>query len=251
MKKILNLANTAFILLILLSTTSCKKEEQNIINNKCRIIKFVRSSNGVPHSTYNITYNESSMPSGITVSGGYGFYKKQITYEPNTITSLDTDLSGFFLKKDIVSLDNGIIKNIRELKNQDGSQWFNIQIIYGTNGIPVKEIHTASDWQTANEWVYTISNGDIISLYSNGYITSYSFYNDKEDQQGSPFWFISMLAYGIEGYHKNAHLLKSVSVGSAPQLYTYEMNNQGLISKMTEQTNNSYPEITEYIYKCN
>lgn len=248
MKIILRHLNLGLFLIVILA--SCKKE--NTINSKCRIIKIVRSSNGVPLSTHNITYNESGMPSSITCSQGYGFYNKKITYGPNTIISLDTDLSEIFLKKDIVTLDNGMVKNIRELRNQDGSQWFNIAIIYGTNGIPVKEIHAASNWQTANEWVYTINNGDIISLNSNGYITSYSFYNDKEDQQGTISWFVSMLAYGVEGYHKNAHLLKSVSGGSVPQLYTYEMNNQGLISRMTQQANmNDNPEITEYTYKCN
>lgn len=246
MKELFSKRQVMLASFIILFAASCKKE--NINNQQCRIVTAVYTD-GSTSEIYNITYNSSKKPSMITASSGSNSSIRTITYSGNTITSTNPDGSST-----LVTLNsNNTIDNIQEFTNASSTDWYNTKIVYDLNGTPLKELFSYARGSSIQTTIYTVSNGDIVSTYDGIETDTYEFYSDKPYQQGDFFgFFLSFLQYGVEGYRKSTHLSKSLlSAGnSTPAEITYEMNDKGMISKVSI-LNITNPFTITYQYECN
>ena len=233
--------------LSVLIITSCKKPGTD--KQQCRIINMVITQNSTS-TIYDISYNNDGKPSKITAPSA----TKTITYGANSIATLTTDGSGAFLGKVLVTMNNNNnIANIKENYNSSGTNWDNIQIIYDGNGIPVKEFKTTSGSNAVTTINYTVTNGDIVKTSDGVNIDNYGFYADIPYQQGDFLYINSLLSYGVEGYMKNTHLVKSLSSSgaSANINMTYDMDEKGKIVKLSLTNGLSAPLLITYQYECN
>lgn len=239
-----------FVCLIILLIPSCKKDNSNL-QKQCHIVKLTYTNGSGSHIT-NIKYDESGRPSLITSDADAS--SKTITYSSNTVISINRNSSGTITGGSTVILDgNNKITNIRQNNNASGSDWDNYELIYDTEGNLTMEIYTYSGSTSGDTTFYTVKNGDIISLTDGtSYTETFGYYADMPYQHGDIFGIASLLQYGVEGYLKNAHLLKysSDNAGSPRAQVSYEMNEKGFISKVS-LSNTPYPSSYSYEYECN
>lgn len=244
MKKNRLLQQLIFAAFIIILTSSCKKENATV---QCHIITAVYTNSSTT-TTWNISY-QNGKPSMISNPAGESVL---ITYDNNTVTSIAGDSYGAFVRKVVATLnsDNKIV-NARTFYDVNGTDWDNVEIVYDSNGNLLKETYTASSGSPSIT-TYTVSNGDIVTATTDGTDTTvFEFYDDKEYQEGDLLGISSLINYGVEGYLKNAHLVKSIfsGGGSTPTQINYEMNDKGFVSKVST-SNTPYPFSYSYEYDC-
>lgn len=251
MKKILTNLKGILILAIAFAFFSCKKGNTSD-TKQCRITKAIFTS-GNSSVIYNMSYNSNGTVSVIIASVGTDSNIKTFSYEANKIIVISKTYPGNDESKQEVTLnnDNKFI-NIRSWYNASGTQWANTQIVYDNNGNLLKEIFTSSSNNSSATKNYTVSNGDIIKESYQNSTTAYDFYLDKPYQKGDYFGFQSLIRYGMEGYRKNAHLVKSAlaSGNTIPTQINYEFNSEGMISRILFSSPGNTDNIS-YSYECN
>lgn len=231
-----------FIVSILLIGIGCKKESDK--NANCQIVAIVSSAG---NSNYTITYNEEGKVATIDAPGPSPSHK-DFAYDGNTIYIVSLDKDGHFQQKDSITIDSkGKPLNIRTMYTTDGSKWQNNSFEY--NGEDFKSsAQTTNSNPTPVTTTATYSNGNPLSLVTNGNSSVLDFYTDKKVQKGDYLEVASLLQYGISIYpHKN--LVKMIASGGGATNFAYEFNADGLITKVTA-TSGTQVSILLYTYEC-
>lgn len=224
---------------------SCKKDNDK--KASCRIVTIIeQSSNGT--LIQNITYNNDGRILTQSTSGTNGS-NRVFTYLGNTVIAHSTRTDGSFNRRDSITLDtNRKPLNIRQFFNEAGTNWANYSFEY--NGNDLQKIHQTNENSDPPETsVATYANGNMISLQAPSGTSVVEYFTDKKVQQGDYLEIASFIQYGLSVYpHKN--LVKSISSGATILNFNYEMNSDGLISKVTATSGANVSSLT-YQYQCN
>lgn len=224
---------------------SCKKDSDT--KPTCRIITMTETTSS-GSTIYNITYNNDGKISTLNRSGS-SVTNKVFNYSGNTIIITSTDGSGTFSGRDSITIDGrGKPLNIRQFSDQAGTSWSNFSFEY--NGDDLLKFHqTSNSSSTPITNVATYSNGNMTSLQSTSSVATLEYFTDKNVQPGDYLEISSLVQYGVTIYpHKK--LLKTISSGSSITNFNYEMNPDGMISKVTATSASSVSTLT-YQYQCN
>lgn len=229
---------------ICISLTFCKKSSGK--NNNCRIITITEVASGNTN-IYNITYNDDGKIASLVTSGSQPF-TRSFTYSGNTIL-VDVTYAGAFFYRDSVTLnDRGHMTNLRRYFNTASTNWINRALEY--NGDVLLKHHlTSSAMPNPITYIITTTNGNTTKELGPTDTITYDYWTGKKIQ-GDYLEFFAVLEYGVNFYpHKN--LFKSKDYGGGDLYnYSYEFDQDGLISTITSTHGSDTSTIT-YQYACN
>jgi hypothetical protein len=249
----MKISKTIFAYFLLLTgaahLSSCLKENESGKKPDCRIGTITAvGSNGKTVTL--ITYNGNGKISTVDVlDPNGGTVNKVITYIGNTINidSRRTSGSNTTTTRDSITLDDrGRAVNIRTF-NLNGTPWTNNRIVYNGDELVRTEFTTETS-PTPQVSTHTYVDGNLISSTTPWGNTSAEYYTDKELQQGDYNEILYQTTYGISiGPNKN--LVKSMTLPGNNLNFNYEMDSQGLISKLTI-INGGLASTVTYHYIC-
>ncbi|HMG69242.1 MAG TPA: hypothetical protein VK588_16205 [Chitinophagaceae bacterium] len=223
---------------------SCKKNDVVKKKSTCRIVTLT-DLNGSTSTIYNISYNNdgkiSTLNSGVSSS--------VFTYSGNTVLINKTN-SGSFSERDSITVNsNGKPLNLRQYYDQAGTNWSNIVFEYDGSGVMLKSEETNNSSSTLQTTLYSFTSGNLVGIQSTSDNLTLEYFSDKTAQQGDYLGIVSLINYGVNLY-PHTNLVKSLNSGSNLTNFDYEMNTDGLISKLTATSGSTVETIT-YQYNCN
>jgi hypothetical protein len=248
MKKIQTTIACLIVLAVVTPFGSCLKENDKKADCRIATVTVTQITGGNASIVHNISYNNDGKISTV-VSTGSLTMNKVFIYSGNTIMVNTTDGSGSLSSRDSITIDSqGRPLNMRRYYANPGT-WTNTSYEYSGEDL-VRTQQTDQSSATPTIGSGTTSNGNLISFASPAGNSTFEYYTDLPVQQGDWLSLTTQLEYGVNVYpHKN--LIKTLnSEGLFIFNFSYEMNDDGLISKLTTTYGNSVTTIT-YQYDCN
>lgn len=232
-------AALAFVITI----NSCSKSTDDK-NASCRIVTVIEV-NGSSTSTHNLSYDNDGRLSTLSSTGGIN---KVFTYSGTTIIINSTNGGAFYSRDSITLNDKGRPTNIRQYTNVAGTNWRNYALEYNGDQL-LKYQETTQAGGAPTTATFTTTNGNVTKAVTTSITVDFEYFTDKAVQRGDYLELSSLLQYGVNIYpHKN--LIKSLNQGASITNFNYEMNDDGLIEKVTTTSGSSTGSIT-YQYTCN
>jgi len=240
---------------LLLLAVSCKKKDNDAPS--CRIISATEvSENGLGMSStsnYQFTYDSKKrLISSVRQINGGATYYISLAYGANTIIATYSSSAAGGTVRDSVSLNNkGQITNICFYYGVTNDDWINMRYEYEyAGGKLLRTINSSStpgsSPVTSN---VTVQNGDVVTIDDGMDPESYEYFTDKAFRLGDPLHFASFISYGQE-ITPNAHLLKR-DLSSADTIdYSYDIDTDERIVKVTATSTASGITTTSYQYQC-
>jgi len=227
---------------LVLVIASCKKNADK--KPDCKIVTLTDVYNTTT-TIYNVSYNNDGKISTLTTGSSLSVF----TYAGNTIIINKTN-GGSFSERDSVTVDNnGKALNIRQYYDQAATNWDNTIYDYDGNGDLLKSEETSSSSSTPQTTLFTVTNGNLVSIQTPTYTTTLEYFTDKQAQAGDYLGVVGLVNYGVDLYpHRN--MGKSVTSGTTVTNLNYDVNTDGLVSKLTA-TSGSTIESIAYQYQCN
>jgi hypothetical protein len=225
---------------------SCEKEGDQTAD--CRISSITETT-GSTVRTYTLTYNNDGRLSTLN-AGGSNPTSKTFIYTGNTLLITTTTITGSSTttNRDSLTLDDRQRPiNIRQYFN-DGAIWFNMILEY--NGDNLVRSHRTTNTNAVPETTHLTydNNGNVVRFESPSGIETMEYYTHEKVQPGDWLEALSLMVYGISVYpHKN--LVKSYNNGTAIGNFSYEKNDDGLITKCTTTGGPAVSTMT-YEYEC-
>lgn len=230
--------------LICIGFAFCKKSTDG--KPKCRIIKATEEYNGGSLIT-NIKYYLDGKISEVSNNAAPGIHKK-FTYSGNNIRII-TSTGGAFLLRDSITLNsNGNISNMRRFDTETGDHWANYSMEY-SGDLLVKYSITYNFSPSTYTFIITQTAGNVTKVVAPAGPVNYEYYTDKDVQPGDYLRFQYETSYGVNFFpQKN---LVSVTDFGGPDIYyyTYEFNENGLISTILYEYGIYDGKVT-YEYEC-
>jgi hypothetical protein len=225
---------------------SCEKEGDKIANCK---ISSITETFGSTVRTYTLTYNNDGRLSTLN-TGGSNPTSKVLIYSGNTllITTTVVTGSGTSTNRDSVTFDDRRRPvHIRQYFN-DGALWFNM--IYEYNGENLARVHRTTNTSAVPETTILTydSDGNAVRFESPSGIETMEYYTQEKVQPGDWLEVLSFITYGISVFPHN-NLVKSYNNGTAIGNFSYEKNDDGLITKCTTTGGPAVSTMT-YTYEC-
>jgi hypothetical protein len=225
---------------------SCEKEGDKIAN--CRISSITETA-GSTVRTYTLTYNNDGRISTLNSTGSIQSSKVFI-YSGNTliITTTTVSGSGTSTTRDSITFDDRKRPvNIRQYF-PNSPQWINITLEY--NGENLTRAHRITNASAVPETTIVTydNNGNAVRFESPSGIETMEYYTHEKVQPGDWLEVLTLMAYGVTVYpHQN--LVKSYNNGTVTGNFSYEKNDDGLITKLTVTGGPAVTTMT-YAYEC-
>lgn len=248
-----------FLILVLavltINFSSCKKSESAVAlsPNQLPLITtrtFSRSGSIVELRTQ--TYDGQGRLTSVNATGNYGGFSFQDIYTPSSIT--ETYPNG---GKTVYNLNaQGYIGTWIE---NDAPDYINHTLTYNSDGYLVKDVAVHSAYTSTTNGIYTWSNGNLVSLVENNFITTYTytnFTNNLDEVEVQPLNF----TVGNSSFHgkQSKNLISTETTGPVGSIgttctYTYEFDSQNRVSKKTMTVNSGgtyqmYSGVYTYTY---
>lgn len=220
---------------ILAGFSSCKKDKNIALTEKCKISTISMGTQSV-----HISYNSDGRISKIDLGGDE---IRSYEYSGNMLT-INGTYSGAFSYKQIVTMNSdGFATNSRTENNEEGTSWYNTAYEY--NGKELKKATTTSSYSSTPEvTTYTWSGGNLVSGDGVGVA---EYYLDKAYQAGDYLNILQIFAG--ETIIKNKNLIKSSIDGADTTNISYNFDAEGKIISATETTGST--TVTDnYQYLC-
>lgn len=250
MKTVKTISTCLIVLTFVVPFGACEKEKEGDKKPDCRIGTITEVNQRGKIVTL-LAYNSNGKIATIDIlEGNNESTSKVFTYTGNTITVNVTRTSGgsITITRDSITVDDkGRPLNIRFFIRSNGTRWTNNRIVYNGDELARTEITTESS-STPQVSTPTYVNGNLVSSTAPWGNSTLEYYTDKELQQGDYLEMTNLLTYGISiGPSKN--LVKNLTIGSTNADFNYDMNSQGLISKVTVISGGRATTLT-YHYIC-
>lgn len=230
---------------IVIFINACSKNTDDK-NASCRIVTATEV-NGSSTNTINVTYDNDGRISTLNSSGS-GAINKVFTYSGNTIIINVTQGGAFYGRDSITLNDKGRPTNIRQYSNVALTNYTNYALEYNGDQL-LKYLQSTQAGGIPTTVTVTTTNGNVTKVVTPSATVDLEYFTDKNVQRGDYLEFSSLLQYGVNIYpHKN--LIKSLNQGTSITNFNYEMNDEGLVEKITTTSGSSSGSLT-YQYQCN
>ena len=213
------------VILLLITTISCKKEKDN--QNNCRINRIINGT-----GTYEFNYgNDGKLSTMVLLPDNE---KSTYEYDGKTTTITVTKNGNFRRRWIITNNNNGFASNILLHENESGSDWYNQAITYeGKRMVRNKVTDSGGDSATG---YYIWEGGNPVVFINQGDMIHYDYYEEKKWQIGD--WRnIQQLITGYKTYEYE-NLFKSSEINGNWTYYTYLYDEAGRVIEATGMSKN-------------
>jgi YD repeat-containing protein len=238
-----------FLSTLVLSFTSCKKDETTTNNNNnnntgtptCRV-KTELTDDGTLSTYY---YDAQGRVTKYTENDGTDSTETIYTYTGNVVSMNDGSGSVQMAYLNAAGLADSMVYKMPPLVEVTN------RVKYNSAGLPVEYVASGTVFGTEIQQVITMEyvNGNISKMTANDgtneTITNYTYFLDKANKLQS-FTKASQFMYD------NTHMVKSmISDDNTSFNYTYEFDTDGKVTKTTETDEKAATTVTIYSWLCN
>lgn len=230
-----------FISLIILFA-ACKKDNTTApMAPSYKIATVTRTGKSISIN-YTLTYDGNGRIYQI-VSDEPGGFKRTFSYKEDTIYM--NVPNGPHASSATITLNSFKLMSTRKLIFQQSE--YNATYNYDGSG-QILSLNAREGSYTYPAITYTITNGDITNITSQGVTDTTTYFSDKASVIGNLDDIYQLLDFGAF-YYRNKHLKKSNQSGNNKTDYSYSFDSEGkIISVITSYNFGAAPETTNFTY---
>jgi len=222
---------------------ACKKKSSSTpAKPQCKIVALTDNYSGNT-TAFTITYGNDGKVSTLVAKGSSNF-RKVFTYSGSMIFINVSDTTGTVTETDTVTLNSSnLVLSVHQ--HYSASSYYYTTMTYdATNQLATT---TATSGGTPTVTTYSWTNGDMTQSTDGSTTSTYTYYTDKNAEDGDLFQVEQLVQYGAF-YINNKHLIKGTG-GSTVLNCNYVFDTDGKITSLTA-TNGANVETISYQYQC-